>query len=130
MHLLIVAAKRVLIGLGALTLVSFSHIRPQLSSAQFQEIQRQQQEAIQNEWTTSHWDLGQNIRLDQTDRHFESTDTRVENLRVAHESLAREVSEAHGEATVYFGILSAAVIAVMGFAFSNFLKIRDAGRKA
>lgn len=130
MHLLIVAAKRVLIGLGAMWLISVPHLRPQMSSAQFQEIQRQQQMAIQNEWTTSHWDLGQNIRLDAQDTHLAATDARVEMLRGKHEDLAREVSEGDGESKVWFGILSAGLLAVLGFAVSNFLKIRDTEHKA
>jgi hypothetical protein len=130
LRFMLLAAKRVLVGIGALTLVTLPHVRPQMSSAQFQQIQRQQQEAIQNEWTTSHWDLGQNIRLDEIDRHLNGTDTNVEKVRESHETLAREVSEGNGESKVYFGILSAGLLAVVGFAFSNFLKIRDAEKKA
>lgn len=128
LRFLVLACKRVLVGIGALWLISVPHLRPQMSSAQFQEVQRQQQLAIQNEWTTSHWDLGQNIRLDAIDGptgHLTHTDTNVENLRLEHEKLAREVSETNGEEKVWFSILSAGLVAVVGFAFSNFLKIRD-----
>jgi hypothetical protein len=128
LRFLLLACRRVLVGIGALTLVTLPHVRPQMSSAQFQQIQQQQQMAIQNEWTTSHWDLGQNIRLDAIDTHLAATDTRIETLRSKHEDLAREVSEGDGESKVWFGILGAGLLAVLGFAASNFLKIRDAER--
>ena len=105
-------------------LISVPHIRPQMTSAQFQEIQRQQTQAIQNEWTTSHWDLGQNIRLDAIDTHLNATDQRAESLRDKHEALAREVSESHGEQTVWFSIISAAVVGVGTMAISNMMKLR------
>jgi hypothetical protein len=130
LRFLLLACKRVLVGIGAMWLISVPHLRPQMTSAQFQEIQRQQQMAIQNEWTTSHWDLGQNIRLDAIDTHLNATDTRAESLRDKHEALAREVSEGNGEAKVWFGILGAMVLAALGFAFSNFIRIRDAEKKA
>lgn len=129
LRFLLLACKRVLVGIGALWLISVPHLRPQMTSAQFQEIQRQQQQAIQNEWTTSHWDLGQNIRLDEEERHIDATDARGESLREKHEALAREVSDANGQAKVWYGFLSAFVIAALGFAFSNFLRIRDAEHK-
>lgn len=128
-RLLLVAFKRLLIGVGALWLITVPHIRPQLTSAQFQEIQRQQQQALQNEWTTSHWDLGQNIRLDAIDTHLTATDHQVDNLRDKHESLAREVSDSAGASRVWFGIISGVLLAGLGFSFSNFLKIRDSERK-
>jgi hypothetical protein len=128
-RLLLVATKRLLIGIGALWLISVPHIRPQLASAQFQEVQRQQQQALQNEWPTSHWDLGQNIRLDAIDTHITATDHQVDNLRDKHESLAREVSDGQGASRVWFGIIGAALIGALTFSFSNFLKIRDAERK-
>jgi hypothetical protein len=130
LRFLLLACKRVLVGIGAMWLISVPHLRPQMTSAQFQEIQRQQQMAIQNEWTTSHWDLGQNIRLDAQEAHLNATDTRAENLRNAHESLAREVSEGNGESRVWFGILGAGLLGVLGIAGSNFLKLRDAEKKA
>lgn len=128
---LMLACKRVLVGMGALWLLvlPMNPIRPQMTSAQFQEIQRQQQQALQNEWSTSHWDLGQNIRLDAMEGHLTATDTRAEVLRVSHEALAREVSEAHGEETVWFGIIGAVLVALIGAVMSNYLKIRDAAAK-
>lgn len=121
---MLLACKRVLVGIGAMWLISVPHIRPQMTSAQFQEIQRQQTQAIQNEWTTSHWDLGQNIRLDAIDTHLNATDQRAESLRDKHEALAREVSESHGEQTVWFSIISAAVVGVGTMAISNMMKLR------
>lgn len=118
------ACRRILTGIGALWLLSVPHLRPQLTGAQFQEIQRQQEQALQNEWTTSHWDLGQNIRLDAIDSHLNATDARAENLRDKHESLAREVSESHGEQTVWFSIISAGVLGVGALAISNMMKLR------
>lgn len=131
LRFLMLACQRVLTGLGALWIIALpmSHVRPQMTSAQFQEIQRQQQLAIQNEWTTSHWDLGQNIRLDAIDGHLTATDIRAENLRAAHEALAREVSESNGESKVWFAILGFGLMAALGAAATNFLKIRDAERK-
>lgn len=123
LRIMLLACKRVLVAIGAMWLISVPHMRPQMTSAQFQQIQRQQQESVQNEWTTSHWDLGQNIRLDAIDSHINATDARVESLRDKHDTLAREVSEGNGEAHVWFGILGAGLLGALTFSFSNFLKI-------
>src|ERR1700693_1089137 len=102
LRFILLACKRVLIGIGAMWLVTMPHIRPQVVSQQqrqyqqFQQFQHQQQqmEDPQVAWTTSYWDLGQNIKIDQINQHLEkATDPNIEKLRDQNLALAREVSE-------------------------------------
>lgn len=117
------------LGVIALWLVSLVHIgvRPQLSPQQQRQLQQYQAMQMPDQgspWTTSAWDLGQNIKLDALNGHINSTDGTVENIRNKEEALAREVSEAHGEQTVWFSIISVGVAAVGTLAISNMMRLR------
>jgi phosphotransferase system glucose/maltose/N-acetylglucosamine-specific IIC component len=105
-------------------------VHPQLSPQQQRQLQQYQQMQVgspdsQGPWVTSYWDLGQNIKLDQLNGHINATDVNVENLRNKHEALAREVSESHGEQTVWFSIISACLLGIGGLAISNMMRLRS-----
>lgn len=121
------------LGVMALWFVSLVHVgvRPQVSQAeafkQFQQYQRQQEQndaILHSDWMISHFDLQQNQELAQIEKHFEGTDGNIHDLTGEHNKLAREVSEAHGEQTVWFGIISVGVTAVGGLALNNLYRLR------
>jgi hypothetical protein len=118
-------------GVVALWILSLipTGVRPQLNQQQQRQLQQYQQMQVgspdsQGPWITSYWDLGQNIKLDQLNGHIASTDTNVENLRNKYESLRADVSESHGEQTVWFGIISAGVVGIGTLAVSNMMRLR------
>jgi hypothetical protein len=119
------------LGVIALWFVSLVPIgvRPQLNQQQQRQLQAYQQMQAgspdqQGPWVTSYWDLGQNIKLDQLNGHIGATDVNVENLRNKYEALRADVSESHGEQTVWFGIISAGLVTVGGLAISNMMRLR------
>lgn len=127
------------LGVIALWFVSLVPIglRPQINTQQqfkqFQEYQRQQEQndaIVHSDWMISHFDLAQNQELAQIEKHFEGTDGNVKELTGQHNGLAREVSEAHGEQTVWFGILSAGVLAIGTLAVSNMMRLRKDEEKS
>lgn len=134
LRILVLACKRLSLGIMALWLVIMPHIRPQVVSPQlrqyqqwqqFQQRQQQQLEDPQSAWTTSYWDLGQNItlaghkeRLDKIDGHMEHTDANVVTL-------GRELSDQEGSARIVFWFLGAAVTTALGVSLTNFFRIRD-----
>jgi hypothetical protein len=94
---------------------------------QWQQFQQHQAQAPQDvsPWTTSYFDLGQNIRLDQIDGHFRATDGSVTELQKENMQLARELSDVEARSSVWFGIIGAATVGALGLALNNFLKIKD-----
>jgi hypothetical protein len=121
------------LGIVALWILSLipTGVRPQISQQQqfkaFQDYERQQAQLdveTHSDWMISHFDLQQNQELGEIEGHLRTEDTNTENLRNKHEALAREVSERHGEQTVWFGIISAGLVATLGLAVTNMFKLR------
>lgn len=124
-------------GVVALWILSLipTGVRPQLNQQQQRQLQQYQQMQVgspdsQGPWITSYWDLGQNIKLDQLNGHIASTDANVENLRNKYESLRADVSEGHGEQTVWFGIISAGLVATGSLALNNMMRLRKDDSKS
>jgi uncharacterized protein HemX len=125
------------LGVIALWFVSLvpTGVRPQVNAQQykqFQEYQRQQEQLdaiTHSDWMISHYDLQQNQELNQIEEHFRRADGDIENLRNKHESLLGEVRESHGEQTVWFSIISAALLGVGALAVNNMMRLRKDGNK-
>ena len=130
---LILVLKNVALAIAAAWIIVLPHlrIRPQLSQQdqQLQQQRRQIQQLMQQanmggqeNWTTSAFDLGQNIRLSQIDDHLKSTDSNIDKVREQNNLLGRELSDVEGRESVWFSIIGALVIGSIGLSGAQLWK--------
>jgi hypothetical protein len=136
--MILAAGKLIPPVVASILLIAATAIHPQLNPEQQRQLQQWQQyqqfqaqvhqQAIPvdpSAWTTSYWDLGQNIKIEEINKHFESTDGRVTKMEDAHAKSDRELSDIEARSSVWFSILGAGVLGAIGLAANNFLKLKD-----
>jgi FtsZ-binding cell division protein ZapB len=129
-HLLL---KRSAVGIAGLLLAVAADIHPQLTQEQNRQLQQYQAYQRQaappvgdpSAWTTSYWDLGQNIKIEQINEHFKGTDANVTDLQHQNLALARELSDVEARSSVWQSIMGGGLLAALGLALTNFFKIKD-----
>lgn len=132
-RLLALFGKRIAGWSAAIILLASTNIHPQLNLdqqrqlQQYQQMERARQTPPQDEspWTTSYWDLGQNIKIDQINEHFKSTDGHIDDMEKQIGERGRELSDVEARSSVWFSIIGAAVLGALGISANNFLKIKD-----
>ena len=128
---------RNLLSIMALWLLSITHlgVHPQLTAQQEHQLEQYQQfeqrqlpSPDQSPWTTSYWDLGQNIKIDQINVHLGANDHRLDALDGPNDGAIVKIKgdqrEMEGREGVWFSILSAGVLGALGLAGVNFLKLK------
>lgn len=126
---------------ASILLMGAVEIHPQLNPEQIRQLQQwQQYQAFQAQvhqqvappdqsaWTTSYWDLGQNIRLGQTDDHFKATDGRVTDLEHERNASDREMSDLEGSGRVINLLLGSIGATALGLALTNFFTKKEKDR--
>lgn len=126
---------------ASILLMGAVEIHPQLNPEQIRQLQQwQQYQAFQAQvhqqvappdqsaWTTSYWDMGQNIRLDQVNTHFEKTDGRVTDLEHGTAASNRELSDLEGSGRIINLVLGAVGASALGLALTNFFTKKEKDR--
>lgn len=127
LRLLIHACKGAALTILAVVVFTTAHIRhflPQTQqSQQRQEQQRQQlqqflqqtDQAAQDPWRMSSFDMVQNNQILEINEHLQHTDAAVTELNKTVAELGREQSQAQGSESVWNSILGALILGSIGF---------------